>query len=336
MNKKPETSIVQFDRKRKQPISDSQQQFIPISKFKAETNAQFYQASLELENAVNVALLAGKPLLLTGEPGTGKTQLAYRLAWEFQLGDVLKFETKSTSKAVDLFYNFNMIGYYQAAQIGNEDKNAVDFITYNALGKAILLAKEKEDIETVIGEQFKHFGPKRSIVLIDEIDKAPRDFPNDILNELEGMYFKIPELNHFKPIKAPDKLAPIVIITSNSEKNLPNAFLRRCVYHHIEFPDSDEILKEIVFNRIQLKTKESATLNKLIQFFMFLREKDLNKKPATGELIVWLQLIFEERKKGMSGTKVDSNLLERTIGILLKSKEDLDKKNILIDEWLNS
>src|SRR5205085_1382510 len=150
------------------------------------------------------------------------------------------FETKSTSLARELFYAYDTLGRFHAAQTGEGSQKNLDYVTYNALGVAILRANEEAAVAKWIpqGKGFVHGGRRRSVVLIDEIDKAPRDFPNDILNEVEGMYFRIPELGDAL-IKADETMRPVLILTSNSEKNLPDAFLRRCIYYYLPFPDRD-------------------------------------------------------------------------------------------------
>lgn len=198
-----------------------------------------YNPEPGLVDAVNVALMLGKPLLLTGEPGCGKTTFAYNLAWELGLGPPLKFETKSGSVARDLFYQFDTMGMFKAAYMKDGKRTrAEDFITYSAFGEAIILAGVRIH-EPRLAERYAHTQPIRSVVLIDEVDKAPRDFPNDILNELERMYFKVPELANREwgelRIDAAPQLKPVVILTSNLEKQLPPAFLRRCIFHDVPF-----------------------------------------------------------------------------------------------------
>jgi hypothetical protein len=154
---------------------------VPGSRRAEQTKPEGYLADAGLVDAVNVALLLGQPLLLTGEPGTGKTQLAYSLAWELGLDEPLKFETKSTSTASDLFYTYNALGHFHAAQCGEGSRRALDYLTYNALGIAILRANDESAVRAYLPDDFRHGGRRRSVVLIDEIDKAPRDFPNDLL-----------------------------------------------------------------------------------------------------------------------------------------------------------
>src|SRR5262249_18563233 len=146
----------------------------------------------------------------------------------------------------DLFYTYDAISHFRAAQIA--DTGALSYITWNALGRAILLSRSTEEIREWLSADFVHDGPRRSVVLIDEVDKAPRDFPNDLLNEVEEMFFRVPELKNVR-IDADAKLRPIIVLTSNSEKNLPDTFLRRCVYYNIPFPDRDRLVK-IVMSRI--------------------------------------------------------------------------------------
>jgi MoxR-like ATPase len=297
-----------------------------------------------LVDAVNVALLLNMPLLLTGEPGTGKTQLAYSVAWQLaerklmniNSGKVEKFETKSSSVATDLLYTFDTIRRFHAAQSGGSQNN-VDYITYNALGKAILNAMSHEEVESVLTEYFKHNGPTRSVVLIDEIDKAPRDFPNDLLNEIEQMYFKIPELEKRDPIGGPKKLAadfrPIVIITSNSERNLPDPFLRRCIYYDIPFPTEDE-LNEILLSRLPLLgSKDNLLLRDSIEFFLKLRkDRTVRRKISSAELIKWLDFMLR-RGAAATGTLKDSSAIAFE-GLSSLTKDPADQ--LLVKEQLKA
>lgn len=188
-----------------------------------------------LADALRVALVLRKPLLLTGEPGTGKTECAAYLAWKLGYGEPLAFEAKSVSEAKDLFYTYDTLGRFHAKEEGKAAPDARTFIHFNALGEAILRTLAGDAVADVVPPGWEHGAPRQSVVLIDEIDKAPRDFPNDLLNEVDRLYFRIPELgNRIK--RAAEGLEPVLVITSNSEKNLPPAFLRRCVYYHIPFP----------------------------------------------------------------------------------------------------
>jgi MoxR-like ATPase len=232
------------------------------------------------------------------------------------------------------------------------------YITYNALGKAILLTRPLKDVERWLDSDFGHTGPRRSVVLIDEIDKAPRDFPNDILNEIDNMYFKVPELSNDK-IEANSSLWPIVILTSNSEKNLPDAFLRRCVYYNIPFPD-DKQMATIVKNRIREYEKQGGgdpaaaaksaddsnteLLDDALNFFYSLRAKEnqLFKKPATAELLGWLTAML------MLGADVDnklaqmvkdasgrmSNIAELTLSALVKNSDDQKLAYYYLEDYL--
>ena len=189
-------------------------------------------------DAVNVALALGQPLLLTGEPGCGKTQLASNLAWSLDLDPLLKFETKSDSTAESLFYRYDSLRHFEASSRG-AGGDPLRYVMWKALGAAILATLPPDERRRFDGDTAT-FAPRRSVVLIDEIDKAPRDFPNDVLNELEHLYFRVPECGN-RLLRADDRYRPIVVITSNSERDLPEPFLRRCVFHHIAFPDEETV-----------------------------------------------------------------------------------------------
>ena len=283
-----------------------------------------YLPDEDLVAAVNVALMLGKPLLLTGEAGTGKTQLAYHLAHQLGL-PTLKFETKSNSNSKDLFYYYDHLRHFQSAQTKVGSQNSQDYITYNALGLAILRANPYDKIKQWVNQAFEQHTATRSVVLIDEIDKAQRDFPNDILNEIEGMYFKIPELDNAK-IEADKSMRPVVILTSNSEKHLPAAFLRRCVYYHIPFPD-DARLTEIIEQRFG----KPAFLVQALDIFDRLRKSSLQKKPATAELLDWLQ-VLTERYREQQNLLQDKQALKNTLFVLVKTQEDRETAYQLIDK----
>lgn len=294
-----------------------------------------YLADPGLVDACNVALLLGQPLLLTGEPGTGKTLFAYSLAYELGFDDPLKFETKSTSAARDLFYTYDALKRFQDAQSG-VIRDSLEYLTYQALGIAILQTREKIEIEQFLPSNFNHCGKKRSVVLIDEIDKASRDFPNDILNELDQLYFRVSEMGNFK-IEADSDYQPIIIITSNSEKNLPDAFLRRCVYYNIPFPNRDRLSK-IVQNRLGLySTGNNSFLDDALELFCELRtpKSGLRKKPATAELLGWiltLQGVVRDGENPLS----DPMLPLRTLSGLVKTAEDQEKATELVRQWMEN
>ena len=259
------------DRKRQDENTPHTLPLSPLAKLNTPSG---YIPNKRLRDAVNVSLLLGQPLLVTGEPGTGKTQLAYSIAWELGFNmetNPMIYETKSTSVARDLFYTYDTLSRFHAIQTKEGSQKGIDYITYNALGKAILLGNDPEKVAHVLPESMLHTKARRSVVLIDEVDKAPRDFPNDILNEIDQMFFRIPELGN-AVIRVKQELKPIVIITSNSEKNLPDAFLRRCVYYDIPFPENED-LRSIITHRLGTAHKEAnLLLDEALDFFGLLRD----------------------------------------------------------------
>ncbi len=310
---------------------------LPVSRRAGQEDPAGYLPDPGLVDAVNVALLLGQPLLLTGEPGTGKTQLAYSVAWELGFDLPLKFETKSTSTAKELFYAYDTLGRFHAAQTGEGSQNSLEYLTYNALGRAILNACPKSAVAPYLTKDFEHNGPLRSVVLIDEVDKAPRDFPNDILNEVEGMYFKIPELGNVK-IEAGQAMRPILVITSNSEKHLPDAFLRRCIYYNIPFPGTER-LQQIIEARLGRFTGGSSQLlADALDLFHTIRrpESGLQKKPATAELLGWLLVLREigEQEGSENPLREKPERLAGSLNTLVKTAEDQQRAKTVLEEWL--
>jgi MoxR-like ATPase len=308
---------------------------LPTSHRAEQVRPDGYLADPGLTDAVNVALMLGQPLLLTGEPGTGKTQLAYSLAHELGLGTPLTFETKSTSTAGDLFYTYNALARFHAAQSGEGSRRALDYITYNALGIAILRASSAESVAALVPDGVvQGAAPRRSVVLIDEIDKAPRDFPNDILNEVEGMFFRIPELGNAL-VAADPSLQPILVITSNSEKNLPDAFLRRCVYYHIPFPDRERLASIVAARLDHPNLKRGPFLDEALDLLSLLRDPatGLRKRPATAELLGWLSALRGLAPDDENPLASDPELAERTLGALVKAAEDQELARATLQRW---
>lgn len=253
-----------------------------------------YVLSQALRDNVNVSIALGRPLIVKGEPGTGKTLLAHSIATGLEKKLII-WNIKSTTKAKEGLYVYDTVQRLNDARFG--DSNVSDIKRYIKLGK--------------LGEAFN--SNEQVILLIDEIDKAELEFPNDLLNELDEMSFYIPETG--ETIKA--KHRPIVIITSNSEKELPDPFLRRCIFHYIEFPDTD-LMQEII--KVHFPKIEKNMLHEALKRFYWIREFDmLRKKPSTSELIDWIQALIVG---GISPKSIEQEI--PFMGTLLKKKEDVD------------
>jgi MoxR-like ATPase len=313
-----------------QPLQQGQ---IPLYKSPWDgENPANYISTPGLEQAVNVALALGQPLLITGEPGTGKTRLADSIAWKLRL-EPLKFYTKTTSTATDLFYHYDALRHFQDVQL-NKARPIENYIKCQALGLAILLANPTEDAKRFLPDKFKNKEPVRSVVLIDEIDKAPRDLSNDVLNEIEEMKFYIREFSD-EAFTADESYRPIVVMTSNSEKDLPDAFLRRCVYYHIPFPD-EETLKEIVKMRFSSDPEMSEALSQgfldgAISHFYKLRSLNLKKAPATAELLSWLSILRTLNIDMNNLKEKDKERVITSYSVLAKNHNDLKQLSLYIE-----
>lgn len=253
-----------------------------------------YVASEELMRSVNIAIALQKPLLIKGEPGTGKTMLAEAISQA--LGKkLIIWNIKSTTKAQDGLYVYDVVQRLYDSQFGNEGVDDID--KYVKLGK--------------LGEAFH--SDEQVILLIDEIDKADLEFPNDLLWELDKMEFYIPETK--ETVKA--KQRPIVIITSNAEKELPDAFLRRCIFHYIEFPDAEQ-MEEII--KVHFDHVEENVLKQVLATFYWIRGLyNIQKKPSTSEVIDWIRAL---ELGGVPASKIKEAV--PFAGVLLKKNEDID------------
>lgn len=307
---------------------------LPVPERARQQDPAGYLLDPQLADAVNVALLLSQPLLLTGEPGTGKTQLAHRLAWQLGYGEPLVFNTKSASTARDLFYTFDTMGRFHAAQTGEGSERSVDYLSYNALGLAILQTHPRDAVAHVLPQGFEHRGPRRAVVLVDEIDKAPRDFPNDLLHEVDALAFRIPEVGNAE-LRAAPALRPVLVLTSNSERNLPDAFLRRCIFYNIPFPERARLV-EILHARLPaLRDGASPLLDSALELFFELRRAGLRKSPSTAELINWLQALLACGAAPERALKDSAEALRRSTSTLVKTQDDAAELARHLDAYLS-
>jgi len=316
-------------RRRKGEIFDPEP--LPGSTQRKRDDPDGYIPDPGLVMAANVALILGQPLLLTGEPGVGKTSFAASLARDRKLAEPLRFETKSTSEARDLFYTFDMLSRFK----GGGGETNLQHITWNALGEAIIQSQTRDKVSHLLNDSIKYQGPCQSVVLIDEIDKAPRDFPNDLLNEIYRKFFRVPQIDN-KEIQANEDLLPILVLTSNSETNLPDAFLRRCIYYHIPFPDREKLL-EIVMNRIEVSDPTAdGLLIEAIDLFEQLRHSraGLSKPPSIAELIEWLDVLPKVGADHGSSLKSQREVVRGTLSVLVKTRDDRQLALKIVDGWL--
>ena len=259
-----------------------------------------YIATDELIEAVNASITLEKPLLIKGEPGTGKTKLAEEIALKFNT-DLIKWNVKSTTKAHQGLYEYDAVSRLRDSQLGKDKVNDVaNYIKKGVLWNAFITKK-------------------KPVLLIDEIDKADIEFPNDLLQELDTMEFFVYETGEF--IKA--KQRPIVIITSNNEKDLPDAFLRRCFFHYINFPNVNT-LEQIV--KVHYPDIKKNLVNASINSFLSVRDTaGIKKKPSTSELLDWLKLILADDIDAQDLVKKNNkNILPPLYGALLKNEADVE------------
>ncbi len=271
----------------------------------SKENEGVYHLTDELATVINVALALDQPLLVTGEPGCGKTTLAWAVAR--QLGaSVLEFHTKSTSVARDLFYTFDAVGRFHDASVGDAGaRDAARYVYYQALGEA--------------------FRSDRShVVLIDEIDKAPRDFPNDLLNELDRKEFRVPEIT--PPLVFRQQVRHFILVTSNSERRLPAPFLRRTLYYHIPYPSASELEDILAMHTSDLQISDSFVRLAVDRFMRLRAVEDLSRKPATGEFIGWVRALHALR---LTEEDIDVPVAQLPAReVLVKIREDSERLSL--------
>ena len=261
-------------------------------------NTENYITTEDLEMAVNAAINLEKPLLVKGEPGTGKTELAKQVAIKLGL-KLFEWNIKSTTKAHQGLYEYDAVSRLRDSQLG--DKKVNDIKNYIKKGTIWSAFSSKE----------------KAVLLIDEIDKADIEFPNDLLHELDKMKFLVNETGEV--ISA--KKRPIVIITSNNEKELPDAFLRRCFFHYIQFPDQETLSKII---NVHFPDIKKNLLQSALEIFFDIREvPGLKKKPSTSEILDWIKLLLVEDISITDLKKEPKDMLPILYGALLKNEQDV-------------
>ena len=259
---------------------------------------QDYVATDDLTIAVNAAVTLERPLLVKGEPGTGKTELARQVSAALGL-PMIEWNIKSTTRAQQGLYEYDAVSRLRDSQLGEERVH--DVKNYIRKGK--------------LWQAFEAEG--KTVLLIDEIDKADIEFPNDLLQELDKMEFFVYETG--ETIKAENR--PIVIITSNNEKELPDAFLRRCFFHYIQFPEMDTLRKIVEVHHPGIK--ESLLTTALTQFYEIREQQGLKKKPSTSEVLDWLKLLLAEDMDAADLKKDGKSALPKLHGALLKNEQDV-------------
>lgn len=264
----------------------------------AFTGTDAYVATDDLTMAVNAAITLQRPLLVKGEPGTGKTELARQVSAALNM-PMIEWHIKSTTRAQQGLYEYDAVSRLRDSQLGDERVN--DVANYIKRGKLW---------QAFTAEQ-------RSVLLIDEIDKADIEFPNDLLQELDRMEFHVYETG--ETVRA--AVRPIVIITSNNEKELPDAFLRRCFFHYIRFPDIDTMRKIVAVHHPGIK--DALLTTALTQFYELRDTVGLKKKPSTSEILDWLKLLLAEDLSPEDLRRDSKNALPRLHGALLKNEQDV-------------
>jgi MoxR-like ATPase len=262
------------------------------------TGTQDYVATEDLTVAVNAAVLLERPLLIKGEPGTGKTELAKQVASALGL-ELIEWNIKSTTKAQQGLYEYDAVSRLRDSQLGDERVHDVG----NYIRKGKLWTAFEAD--------------QKVVLLIDEIDKADIEFPNDLLQELDKMAFHVYETG--ETVAANNR--PVVIITSNNEKELPDAFLRRCFFHYISFPDQDTMRQIVKVHYPDIK--EQLLTTALTQFYEIREQQGLKKKPSTSEVLDWLKLLLAEDMTPEDLKRDAGNLLPKLHGALLKNEQDV-------------
>lgn len=345
--------------------------------------AAAYQAAPGLREALDVAMMLGVPLLLSGDPGVGKTRAAHWLAEEKLKTDLLRFDVKSNTSGTDLLYHFDEVARFRDSSRPG-DRPLVEYLRFNALGKAIIesaggraglytlsgeklqgaeLLRRRKSLLEAFGEpvvemlkraesgddevavpvslllpearQFEQAKPRHRVVLIDELDKAPRDTPNDLLVEVEDMEFNIPELG--VKIRGDSGYRPIVIITTNSEKSLPDPFLRRCAFFDIPFPEKEDLEKIIDASIVTLKGGGKLVDEAIDAFLEFRAPQALTKAPGTAELLAWLDILLRQGLGPTDSLREASRDPKRGIATsltaVMKTTADQKKGRKMLQEW---